>query len=105
SFGFHPYLRLPGTDRAEWLVALPERRHLTIDSRGIPTGTASREPAGEFRLGEYAFDDGYDGLSDGARFSAADGRRVLAVTLLSGYHAAQLYSPPRAQFICFEPMT
>src|SRR5262249_1790975 len=27
SFGFHPYLQLPGADRSHWKVALPMRRH------------------------------------------------------------------------------
>jgi aldose 1-epimerase len=105
SFGFHPYLRLPGADRSQWRVALPERRHLASDARGIPTGDARRESAASFRLGAHGFDDGYDQLVDGARLAVADHRRQIAVVLLSGYPAAQIYSPPGAQFICFEPMT
>ena len=27
SFGYHPYLRLPGVERADWEVALPARSH------------------------------------------------------------------------------
>lgn len=105
SFGFHPYLRLPGSDRAVWEVALPARRHLAVDERGIPSGGAWLEPAARCALGDRAFDDGYDDLLDGARFSVRDDRREVAVTMLSGYPAAQIYSPSGAQFICFEPMT
>jgi aldose 1-epimerase len=105
SFGFHPYLRLPGADRDEWEVALPARRHLAIDDRGIPTGAASREAATTFRLGDRGFDDGYDELVEGARFGVGGGGREIAVTLVGGYPAAQIFSPPGAQFICFEPMT
>jgi galactose mutarotase-like enzyme len=105
SFGFHPYLRLPGSDRAAWEVALPARRHLALDDRSIPTGATHPEPAETFQLGDRAFDDGFDDLLDEARFSVRDDRRELAVTLLSGYPAAQIYSPAGAQFVCFEPMT
>jgi aldose 1-epimerase len=41
SFGFHPYRRLPGADRAGWRLSLPRRRQLATDERGIPTGCAS----------------------------------------------------------------
>ena len=105
SFGFHPYVRLPGVDRAAWHVALPARRHLATDGRGIPTGAARREPAAGFALDGLGFDDGYDDLEPSATFTVAGGRREIAVRLVRGYPAAQIYSPPGAQFICFEPMT
>jgi aldose 1-epimerase len=105
SFGFHPYLRLPGADRAGWRVTVPDRRHLDTDSRGIPTGSGSFEPAETFTLADRGFDDGYDELSDGARFAVADGERTITVTFARGYPVAQIFSPPAAQFICFEPMT
>jgi aldose 1-epimerase len=38
SFGFHPYLALPGTARAEWIVELPAMARLVLDESGIPTG-------------------------------------------------------------------
>jgi galactose mutarotase-like enzyme len=105
SFGFHPYLRLPGSDRATWRLSLPERRHLATDERGIPTGAARREPATSFTLGGRGFDDGYDDLHDGASFSVSGRDRAITVTLATGYPAAQIFSPPGVQFICFEPMT
>ena len=36
SFGWHPYLRLPGAPRSDWRLRLPARRHLTLDDRGHP---------------------------------------------------------------------
>jgi aldose 1-epimerase len=105
SFGFHPYLRLPGSDRRRWAISLPCRRHLELDPRGIPTGRGRGEPATRFELAELAFDDGYDGLADGACFAVSDGRRTLTVTHHVGFPVAQVYSPRGAQFICFEPMT
>jgi aldose 1-epimerase len=105
SFGFHPYLRLPGVDRATWRVSVPERRHLDTDERGIPTGQTEREPAETFTLGDRAFDDGYHALPDGTAFAVSGAGRAITVRLARGYPAAQIFSPPGAQFICFEPMT
>jgi aldose 1-epimerase len=105
AFGFHPYLKLPESDRSQWLVSLPARRHLATDQQGIPTGVAERQVAESFRLADLAFDDGYDGLASGARFAAAGRERTIAITLEHGYPAAQVFTPPGAQFICFEPMT
>jgi len=105
AFGFHPHLRLPGSDRRRWALRLPRRRHLELDPRGIPTGHGRGEPPARFELAELAFDDGYDGLADGAFFAVSDGRRTLTVTHHVGFPVAQVYSPRGAQFICFEPMT
>jgi aldose 1-epimerase len=105
SFGFHPYLRLPGADRTGWQVALPARRHLLLDERGVPTGESEDQPAAEFELGDRHFDDGYDQLPDGAEFSVSDGERTITVTFDSGYPVGQVFAPVGSQFICFEPMT
>jgi aldose 1-epimerase len=105
SFGFHPYVRLPGSDRAGWHVALPARRHLLLDDRGVPTGeTEDRSPT-EFDLADRHFDDGYDSLPDGAEFSVSDGDWGIAVTFERGYPVGQVFAPAGSQFICFEPMT
>ncbi len=105
SFGFHPYLRLPGADRTGWQVALPARRHLLLDDRGVPTGETEERPAAAFELGDRHFDDGYDQLPDGAEFSVSGGGRTLAVTFERGYPVGQVFAPAGSAFICFEPMT
>jgi galactose mutarotase-like enzyme len=105
AFGFHPYLRLPGTDRSTWVLDLPARRYLYTDARGIPTGHYEDEHAARLTLGRRAFDDGFSRIAPGARFAVADGRRRIAVTLERGYPAAQIFAPPGGQFVCFEPMT
>jgi galactose mutarotase-like enzyme len=105
SFGFHPYLRLPGVDRSEWRLELPARRQLATDDRGIPTGSGRSEPAASFTLADLAFDDGYDRLAEGASFRVGAPNRSIAVSLVRGYPAAQIFSPEGAQFVCFEPMT
>ena len=105
AFGFHPYLRLPGVDRAAWRLEFPARRVLFTDARGIPTGHHEDEHATRLTLGTRSFDDGYDRIADGAELAVAGGGRRLTVTLVTGYPAAQVFSPPAAQFVCFEPMT
>jgi aldose 1-epimerase len=47
----------------------------------------------------------FDGIADGAEFSVAGGGRRPTVTFVTGYPAAQIFSPPGAQFVCLEPMT
>jgi aldose 1-epimerase len=105
AFGFHPYLRIPRVDRAAWEVRLPRRRHLHLDALGLPTGGGTVQDAARFRLADASFDDGYDGIEDGAVFSVRGGGREIAVTHECGYPVAQVFSPRDAAFVCFEPMT
>ena len=105
SFGFHPYLRLPGVPREEWVVALPARRHLLTDDRGIPLGATVREPAEVKPLGRRSFDDGYDELGPEPRFTVSGGGRAVTVRFLAGYPVAQVFAPRDHAVICFEPMT
>jgi aldose 1-epimerase len=105
AFGFHPYLRLPGVARTAWRLELPARRYLFADARGIPTGHHEDEPATRLRLGGLRFDDGFDRIADGATFAVSGGGRRVAVRFARGYPAAQVFSPPGAPFVCFEPMT
>jgi galactose mutarotase-like enzyme len=105
AFGWHPYLRLPGTPRAAWRLALPSRRHLTLDDTGLPSGKHCEEPADERPLARRALDDGYDALADGAWMGVRDERRRLRVRLLHGYPAAQVFAPPAVDVVSLEPMT
>jgi len=105
AFGFHPYLRLPGAPRREWLVELPVRERLVLDGQMVPTG--EREPVSYSLepLGERSFDDGFASLEPGRPFAAeAAGRRIEA-TFGERYPFAQVFTPAGAQFVCFEPMT
>jgi aldose 1-epimerase len=105
SFGYHPYLRLPGVPRAAWEIGFPARRHLVADERLIPTGAVDPQPAERFRLGARTFDDGYDGLRTGAAFTVAGGGRRIVVRFERGYPVGQVFAPAGEPFICFEPMT
>jgi aldose 1-epimerase len=105
SFGFHPYFRLPGVARAEWLVEIPVRERLVLDDRMLPTG--EREPvdveAGP--LGSRTFDDAYLAPPDSAPFVLAGGGRRIEVSFAPGYPFAQVYAPADDDVIAFEPMT
>jgi galactose mutarotase-like enzyme len=105
AFGWHPYLRLPGVPRERWALALPARSRLLLDGRGLPMGRTVGEPAERRALGADAYDDGFEDLAPGERFALAGGGQRIAVRMLDGYPAAQLFAPPAADVICPEPMT
>ena len=105
SFGYHPYARLPGVDRASWQITLGAFRRLQLDERMIPTG--KREPVDQrsFPLADASLDDPFDALAVPPEFEATAAGATLAVEFLAGYSYAQVYAPVGQQFICFEPMT
>jgi aldose 1-epimerase len=103
SFGFHPYLTLPGVPRADWLIEMPVEEHLVLDERGIPTGATHPADVEPGPLGERTFDDGYRGVT--GPFAIADASRRIEVSFEHGYPYAQVFAPPGQELICFEPMT
>lgn len=104
AYGWHPYFKLPGTARTDWRLALPARRHLTLDPLGLPTGAHRDEPADEQPLAARTLDDGFDQLADGAWMSLRDARRRIRLRMLEGYRAAQVYAPSEADVVSLEPM-
>jgi galactose mutarotase-like enzyme len=105
SFGFHPYLTLPGVERADWHVALPVRRRVILDDRGIPSGETEDVEYEPGPLGDRVFDDAFDHLADPADFVLAGGGRTITLSFGAGYPVAQVFAPQGSDFICFEPMT
>jgi aldose 1-epimerase len=105
SFGFHPYLRLPGAMRSTWRVQLPEMEHMELDDSLIPTGVSEVVAPECFVLGSRTYDDGYAGLERHASFTLSGGGRRIVVRLGDGYPCAQIYAPEDDDVICFEPMT
>ncbi len=108
SFGFHPYLTLPGSDRRDWMLELPVARRALTDARMLPTGETVAIAPGELDgpLGERTFDTGYPALhGEQPAFRVADARRRVTLRHLSGYPVSQVYAPEGSGFICFEPMT
>ena len=105
SFGFHPYLTLPGVERDEWRVMLPVRRRATLDERGIPTGEAEPVRAEPGPLNGETYDDLFVELSYPPEFVVRGGGRCLEVRFEQGFPFAQVYAPEGEDLICFEPMT
>src|SRR5215471_20723440 len=52
SFGFHPYLGIPGLPRADWCLELPAMKRLVLDQNGIPTGEEEAFDGFDAQLGE-----------------------------------------------------
>jgi galactose mutarotase-like enzyme len=105
AFGYHPYLRLPGIDRADWEVEVPVREHLEVDGRTLPTGERQPTSVEAGPLGSRTFDDSYPAPDDGAPFVLAGGGRRIELRVGAGYPFAQVYAPDDDQVIAYEPMT
>ena len=105
SFGFHPYLCLPGAERKSWVLQAPVRERLILGPGGIPTG--EREPAGieTGPLGEREFDDAFLAPAEDAAFALSGGGRRVELAFDRGYPCAQIYAPPGDELIAIEPMT
>ena len=104
SFGWHPYLRLPGAPRSQWRLRLPARRHAQLDDRQLPTGVSAQEPAEDGPIAGRTLDDHYQ-LGRDRRFELVGGGRRLAVRFGPGYPFAQIWVPPGKDFAAIEPMT
>ena len=105
SFGFHPYLRIPGGSRADARMTLPVRRQLVHDDSMIPTGASEPFEPGTRSLGHSDWDDGFSGLVPPQRFLLTGREHELSLAFGRGYRFAQVYAPPDSDFVCFEPMT
>ena len=104
SFGWHPYLRLPGVRRNAVRLVLPARRHLLLDDRGIPTGEGHKVSAESEPLGSRTFDDLY-ALGRERRLGIEGGGRAVRLLFDRNYGYAQVYAPPDQNVVCLEPMT
>ncbi|MFI5053256.1 MAG: aldose 1-epimerase [Acidimicrobiia bacterium] len=105
AFGWHPYLRLPGTPRSQWWLRLPARRHLALDDRQIPTGDNVREHAEHDHIGRRTFDDSYALGRDRRLALTTDDGDGIELRSDAGYPYAQVWVPPGRPFAALEPMT
>jgi aldose 1-epimerase len=105
SFGFHPYLCLPGVDRSGWEVKIPVAERLLLDERMLPTGEREAVAIQPGPLGERTFDDAFTAPAGGAPFALVGGGRRIELRLGKGYEFSQVYAPADDDVIAFEPMT
>ncbi len=105
SFGFHPYLCLPGLDRELWEVEIPVSERLCLDERSLPTGERGRVTIEPGLLGTRIFDDAFVAPAPGSPFALTGGGRRVEVTFGEGYPFAQIYAPADDAVIAYEPMT
>jgi aldose 1-epimerase len=105
SFGFHPYLRVPGLARADWRLHTPPMRRLVLDNKHIPAG--KEEPFGglDTTLGDLDLDDGFALSGENQSLSIAGAGRLIAAEWLEGYGFAQIYAPRGKDYAALEPMT
>jgi aldose 1-epimerase len=105
SFGYHPYLRLPGVDRADWEVTVPVCEGMKLDRRMLPTGEREAVQVESGPLGSRTFDDEYVAPAEATPFVLAGGGRRVELSIGRGYRFAQVYAPADDDVIAFEPMT
>jgi galactose mutarotase-like enzyme len=105
AFGFHPYLRLPGVPRAEWVLEAPVRERLLLDGRMLPTGEREQAAIDPGPLGERTLDDAFLAPREGEPFALSAGGRRLELRMGEGYPFAQVYAPADTEAVAFEPMT
>ncbi|MFO1060065.1 MAG: aldose 1-epimerase [Dongiaceae bacterium] len=105
SFGFHPYLGLPGLPREQWRLELPRMRRLVADGQGIPTGDEQDYRGFAGALDDITFDDGFALPGGAPQLAIAGGGLRIAVEPLAGYGFAQVFAPPGKALIALEPMT
>jgi aldose 1-epimerase len=105
AFGYHPYLCLPGVERAAWEVEVPVTEALRLDDRMLPTGerVPARVPSGP--LGERTFDDAYVAPAGQEPFVLAGGGRRIELAFLAGFPFAQVFAPAEDDVVAYEPMT
>lgn len=114
SIGFHPYFRIPGIHRDDWVGRIPARKRVITDNRLIPTGQYKPMDLDDPLLLEgRTLDDGFTDLireDDGrAHFSILSNGKQVEVMFGPKYQAAVVWEPKTADgkpqdFICFEPM-
>lgn len=105
SFGFHPYLQLPGVERADWEIEAPVREQLPLDENSLPTGGRKPTRIEPGPLGDRVFDDAFLAPPEAKPFALSGGGRRIELQMGPGYRFAQIYAPDDTDAVAFEPMT
>ena len=108
AFGWHPYLRLPGVPRAEWVVELPvrvraaARRARTAHRRDRARRRSSRAARSVTAPTTTTSSELERPACSRSRAAGEDRGRVRR-----RLPVAQVFAPPerRRAYVCFEPMT
>ena len=114
AIGFHPYFRIPGISRDQWIMQMPARKAVIADDRRIPTGEFKTiDLPNPLSLKGIALDDGFTDLVRNAEgralFSIEADDKTIELLFGPGYPVAVIWrpDPPPGQtwdFICIEPM-
>jgi aldose 1-epimerase len=104
AFGFHPYLQIPGVERAGWEIEVPVRERLVLDDRMLPTGAREAVSVEGGALGDRTFDDGYLAPPGGAPFVLAGGGRRIELAFGADFRFAQVFAPEEEDVVAYEPM-
>lgn len=107
SFGWHPYLQLPGVERRDWVLDLPEREVIELDPAGLPTGASSVLPAESAPLADRSLDESCRLLSnsDEHRMFAIEGHGLrIAMEMGQRWRCAQVFAPTDRDVVALEPM-
>jgi len=105
SFGFHPYLRLPGLVRADWRLRAPVYERLELGPEQLPTGRREPVRIEPGPLGSRRFDDAFLAPPAGEPFVLSGGGRRLQLRMGAGYRFAQIFTPADSDALAIEPMT
>jgi aldose 1-epimerase len=105
SFGFHPYLTLPGVPRERLVLRAPAMTRILTDGRGIPTGERAPVAARRGAIGDTELDDHFCDLGPAPEFTLAGGGHELTMRFVEGYTHLQLFTPPGSPAVAIEPMT
>jgi aldose 1-epimerase len=115
AVGFHPYFRIPGVLRDEWILRNPARKAVVVDHRLIPTGEfKAKDLPDPMPLKGRTLDDGFTDLerdaAGSARFSIESGENKIKLTWGAKYPVAIIWEPAMPggkalDFICVEPMS
>jgi galactose mutarotase-like enzyme len=105
AFGFHPYLRIPGLSRTEWMVEFPVGHQIRLDGRLIPTGATERVAPITGPVGDRVWDDAFERIEPRSCFALSGAGRRIEVHYTDGFPVAQVFAPPGQEYVCVEPMT
>ena len=106
SFGWHPYLVIPGATRDQIELRLPEVSAIALDDAGLPEADRPSTPAGGLHvLADRSWDHCFSGLKDGDAVEMRGGGSGIRFEFLEEYRWLQLFSPEGAEYVCIEPMT